>query len=97
MSSLSYGLWGRVRVASEIVRPFLSLPPSSARMAAALAAALRTLEALGFEELGKVRAEDVDTAAFGLAQYAEAHLGRLLPVSAEQPVKVAKQVGRPPT
>ena len=58
-----------------------------------MAAALRTLEALRFEEvLANVRAEDVDTSALGLAQYAEALFGCLVPVSAEQPLKVAKQV-----
>ena len=61
-------------------------------MAAALAEELRTLEALTFEELVQVRVEDVETAAVGLAQYAEKHFKGLLPVSAEQPLKVAQQI-----
>ena len=59
---------------------------------ATLSPAIRALEALGFDDLAEVRAEDVDTAAFGLAQYAKAHFGCLVPVSSEQPLKVAEQV-----
>ena len=54
--------------------------------------ALRELELMNFDELTAVRAEDVNTVAFGLAQYAKAHFGGLVPVSAEQPMKVARQV-----
>ena len=36
-------------------------------MSAALTPAIRTLEALALKDLTKVRAEDVDTAAFGLS------------------------------
>ena len=54
--------------------------------------ALQFLEALPLNELDKVGVESLDTAASGLARYAKIHFGSLLPVSSEQPEKVAKQI-----
>ena len=77
----------------NVIQAALATPPTPvARMATALASAIRALEELGWDDLTTVRAEDVNTAAFGLAQYAEAHFGCLVPVSSEQLQKVFKQV-----
>ena len=53
---------------------------------------MQALEALSFDQLNEVTLDHVETAALGFAQYARLHFGSLLPVSSEQPDKVAKQV-----
>ena len=53
---------------------------------------LEALEALSFDQLNKVTLDHVEIAALGFAQYMKLHFGSLLPVSSEQPRKIAKQV-----